>query len=81
MCSQIAVHLLRLEKRGANVHSEANIQHPVLHIYEAKDVDIIRWNRKHLREEVQQQVVAALLPPSKFNELLCCDVWKTQAGY
>lgn len=70
------MHFLRLKKGWANVHSKANIQHTVLHIHEAKDVNIIRRNRKHLRQEVPQQVIAASLPPSKFNELLGCDVWK-----
>lgn len=42
--SQIAMHFLTLEKRRATVYSKANIQDSFPHIYQAKDVDIIRWN-------------------------------------
>lgn len=58
---QIPMHFLRLEIGGANMHSKANIQHTLLHIHKAKDVDIIRGNGKHLRQEVHQQLVAAPL--------------------
>lgn len=71
---QIAMNFLRLEEGGSTVHSKADIQHSLLHIHEAKDVDVIRWNGEHLRQEVHQQLVAAPLLPSQFNELLCCDV-------
>lgn len=59
--SQIPMHFLRLEIGGTNMNSKANIQHALLHIHKAKDVDIIRGNGKHLGQEVHQQVVAAPL--------------------
>lgn len=74
--SQISVHFLGLKEGWATVHSKANIQHSVLHIHQAKDVDIIRRNGEHLGKEVHQQLVAAPLLPSQFNELLCYDVWE-----
>lgn len=76
VCSQIAVHFLRLEKGRADAHGEANVQHPVLPVRQAEDVHVLQRNGKHLRKEVAQQVKAAALPPAKFNKLLGCDVWK-----
>lgn len=74
MSSQVTMHFLGLKERWATMHSKANIQHSLLHVHEAKDVDIIGWDREHLRQEVHQQLVAAPLLPPQFNELLRCDV-------
>lgn len=45
---QIPMDLLRLQEGGASMHGKANVQHSVLRIHQAKDVDIIRRNGEHL---------------------------------